>query len=76
MLKKSQNKSQNGSHHATQSIIEHRISVFVNNPDIPQEEYEPTVRAACEIFGRVKLTHVPKNAKRGNLVFAEFYNRR
>lgn len=58
------------------SVLEHRISIFVNDPKVLPQDCEAHARAACELFGRIKSSHVPGFCKKGNLVFIEFFNRR
>lgn len=58
------------------SVLENRLSIFINDTRIPATDYEECVRGAASYYGKIKSLHFPPGTKRGNLAFVEYYSRR
>lgn len=58
------------------SVLENRLAIFINDETVPQKEYENHMRVIASQYGRIKYINIPEIAKRRNLIFVEFYERK
>lgn len=58
------------------SLLDARISIHINDDDVPKPEYESVIRELCSQFGKIKTIHIPSKSKKGNLIFVEFSDAR